>query len=425
MVEVREIFNPSDYMNRIKFVVSNCLITMLILSSFNASANTVEELEKRIQQLENLVEKLLSEASVGTELDVKNESDDEDINRSISDLTLELEEQHYLIEELSKKDEYRMKVAGYADVEYKGSDTPGVSEEFRMHHLSLFFTRKFDNKFKFFSEIEYEDAPKFDGVNDGSGDLDEASGTIFVEAVNFDWNYSQALNVRVGRFFSPAGIWSEDHYPPFVATQERPMHIFRIFPQFVDGVSGYGRQFLTDSISVDYNIFLGNGESSISGKKDLNSNKATGFRGRIQLPIWDEFNLGFTLYNDNEDSANGNADKFAYGYHLEARYHNISVQGEYALANLEFSDEVLDYDREGYYAQFKYHLNDWDLGYRYDYYDENNLGKNSVKRNSIFVNFHLNEAITLKGEYHRNQYRNSSVDDVGFYTFSISTYLGN
>ncbi|MEP5047263.1 MAG: hypothetical protein ABJ006_02860, partial [Balneola sp.] len=294
-------------MIRPKSVVNACVFTVLTFSSFITTADTVVELEKRIQQLEILVDKLSSESAAVSDSDgmqENDEPDDEVITRSISDLTLELEEQHYLIEELIKKDENRMQVSGYADVEYKGSDSPGVSEEFRMHHLSLFFTKKFDNKFKFFSEIEYEDAPKFDGINDGSGELEEASGTIFVEAVNFDWNYSQLINLRAGRFFSPAGIWSEDHYPPFVATQERPMHIFRIFPQFVDGVSGFGRQYLTDLISVDYNVFIGNGESSISGKKDLNSNKATGFRGRIQLPLWDEFNLGFTLYNDNEDSAN-------------------------------------------------------------------------------------------------------------------------
>jgi hypothetical protein len=415
----------------IKISFRLCAFLVISIYAGSANASTVEQLEKRVKELEILVQQLLQQQSSILEVaeskkPQKIESPDstDALSKQVQELSLQVEEQQFLIDETTQVLDSSMKLAGYADVEYKGSSEDGIKEEFRMHHVSLFFTRQFDNNIKFFSEIEYEDAPKFDGVNDGSGELDEASGTIFVEAMNFDWNYNQYANVRAGRFFTPAGIWSEDHYPPFVSTQERPMHIFKIFPQLVDGVSGFGSTYLSDDISFDYNMFLGNGESSISGKKDLNSNKATGFRGNFHLPWLDDLSAGFTFYNDNEDTANGDADKSALGFHVKARYQGFSGQIEYAKADLEFADSTIDHKREGFYAQFVYSLDQWALGYRYDVYDQTTQDLENIKRHSLFMNYHVNESITLKGEYHVNQYDDPQTDDFGFYIFSISTYLG-
>lgn len=416
---------------RVTIRVRICLFLLMSIYANGVSASTVEQLEKRVKELEILVQQLLQQRKVELEVTESNSPSENEstystdpLSTQVQNLSLQVEEQQYLIDETSQVLDSSMKLAGYADVEYKGSSEDGVHEEFRMHHLSLFFTRQFDNDLKFFSEIEYEDGPKFSGVNDGSGDMDESSGTIFVEAMNFDWNYNQYINLRVGRFFTPAGIWSEDHYPPFVATQERPMHIRKIFPQLVDGVSGFGSTYLRNDISFDYNMFLGNGESSVSGKNDLNSNKATGFRGNFYFPVLDDLTTGFTIYNDNEDTANGNADKTAIGFHIKARYENVTGQIEYAKADLEFADSASDYEREGFYGQILYDLDQWALGYRYDVYDQTSLDLDKIKRHSLFINYHVNESITLKGEYHINQYDDPLTDDFGFYIFSISTYLG-
>lgn len=331
---------------------------------------------------------------------------------------------YYLYEELSQEINNSMKVSGYADVEYRGSSEAGVNEEFRMHHLSLFFTKKLDNNIKFFSEIEYEDAPKFEGKNDGSKELKISSGKIFVEALNFDWNYSQYLNIRVGRFFTPAGIWSEDHYPPFVTTQERPLHIRKIFPQLVDGISLFGSSEFTPNHFFNYTTYIGNGESNISGKKDLNNSKGVGFKGNYEAPWLDDFTLGFTLYRDNNDSSNNDAEKFAYGYHIKLRQENFTFQGEYAKEKQNFVNVTEDNISEGYYGQFLYQFDQWGVGYRYDVFDKTDLDIDTTTRNSLFINYHLNEYITLKGEYHQDSHDDSMIDDYNFYILSITAYLG-
>lgn len=387
----------------VKFLTCiNCIIVLSLNFAYAADSNP-QELEKRIELLELKLEELKA------------------LNEGREELTLVDEEQNFAISELSSKEDHRIKIAGYADVEYKGSDG-SANEEFRMHHLSLFFTKKFNEKLRFFSEIEYEDAPNFDGVNDGSGEIDEAAGTIIVEAMNFDWSYSQAINLRGGRFFTPLGIWSEDHYPPFVSTQERPLHIFKIFPQFVDGLSFHGSVELSQTNYFSYNLFTGNGESSISGKKDLNSSKAIGFRGELSLGVLDEFTLGFSLYQDGKDTANNDASKTAYGIHYKSRYKSFNTQIEFAKAKLVDMVNIPDYEQEGFYAQFSYSLGQWNLGYRFDQINDFYIDK--TNRNSVFFNYHYDHNITLKGEYHIDDYDNPVRDQYGFYIFSISAYLG-
>lgn len=409
----------------------------------NEASDHVKALEARIIVLESLVTQLINQSQVtkepATKLTASSTSNTEDklvelelaakknaeAIEKVASIAEQTELAIYSYDDLADELDNSMKIAGYADVEYKGSDQPGINEEFRMHHLSLFFTKNFDNNVKFFSEIEYEDTPNFKGVNDGSGDIAESSGKIFVEAVNFDYNYSQTLNLRAGRFFTPAGIWSEDHYPPFVTTQERPLHIRKVFPQLVDGVSLSGNVELFSNHFFNYNAFLGNGQSNVSGKKDLNSSKAVGFKTDYRAPLLDDFTLGFTLYSDNKDSSNNDADKFAVGYHLKLRHKNITVQAEYAESDLAFSDAVNDYKNKGYYAQFLYDIDNWALGYRHDVFDKSNQSNNETTRNSIFVNYRLNEYLKLKGEYHYDEHDSQLKDDYGFYIFSVTGYLGN
>lgn len=392
------------------------IICLYLFSQLSFAANTqnnasqkIEALEQRIAQLEKLVASLVEQKS-------------QDTNK-IEEVSDQVEMAHYSYEDLSDEINKSIQVSGYADVEYKGSSKSGVNEEFRMHHLSLFFTKQFENNIKFFSEIEYEDAPQFEGDDDGSN-TKSASGKVFVEALNFDWNHSQYINLRAGRFFTPAGIWSEDHYPPFVPTQERPLHIRKIFPQLVDGVSFFGSKEFTSEHFFNYTTFLGNGESNVSGKKDLNSNKAFGFKGDYNAPWLDEFTLGLTLYNDNEDSENDNADKAALGYHLKLRYEDLTLQSEYAKAELTFTGQNNDYTRKGYYGQLLYNLKQWDLGYRYDFYNQNTLEADELTRNSLFINYHVNENFTIKGEYHDDSHKDPLKEDFDFYIFSITGYLG-
>lgn len=334
--------------------------------------------------------------------------------------------------EMRSEIDNRMQISGYVDVEYirKKKDGSAASHGFRMHHLSLFFKKKISDKWRFFSEIEYEDAPKFDNegggkvtVDTGGGtgtadvfDLGDANGKIFVEAVNMDYLWKPEAIFRFGRFFTPAGLWSVDHYPPFVSMQERPRHIRRIFPQLVDGAMVYGTMGMGTHF-VSYDAFVGNGEGN-NGHGDSDTGKAMGLKvsAVLAMPMFSHLEVGGTAYHDT-DYQGSEKTKTAFGVHAKAKMMDFALQTEAAYAKFEDSSAET---RKGYYAQLAYEPNQWSGGYRYDYY---NVGSSTVDRvvHALFVNYRFNTNLVVKVEHHMQTEDNKA--DEAKTIFSVVSYL--
>ena len=322
--------------------------------------------------------------------------------------------------ELRSDLENRMKVSGYMDVEYVVSDTKDSG--FRMHHLSLFFQKKLSDKWRFFSEIEYEDAPKFEGDADYSTVvLDDAQGKIFVEAVNLDYLWKPQAIFRVGRFFTPAGIWSIDHYPPFVPTQERPKHIRKIFPQLIDGGMIHGTLGLGKNY-FKYNAYVANGEKNI-GKKDDNSHRAFGLKSSVILamPGFSHVEAGGTVYSDSRITGEVYS-KNAIGAHAKIVMKDISFQTEAAYSKYDAESGVtVPGTIKGYYGQLVYSPSQWSVGARHDYYNNPDSGEIDRTANSLFVNYRALTNLVLKVEHHLISV--DGKDDATKTIFSVVSYL--
>lgn len=296
-----------------------------------------------------------------------------------------------------------LSVTGYADTEYISTNKSNTKVGFRIHHFSMFLKKKISDELRFFSEIEYEDGPYYEPAK-ATTPTTVGSGKIFAEAVNFDYQWRVDTSVRVGRFFTPAGIWSVDHYPPFVATQERPQHIRLIFPQLVDGAAISGNHPLGNAF-VNYDLFVGNGETTLfDGSGDANSTTAIGLRSTVSLPITSQFDVGATVYRDKLASAADTTQpkKDALGIHAKIRQGAYGFQGEYAKASYKPTNPTGgNYHRKGYYGQFSYDINKWTLGYRYDFYDpKSNVTNDGTKIHSAIVNYHVSKNVVLKWEHH-------------------------
>lgn len=305
-----------------------------------------------------------------------------------------------------------LSVTGYADTEYISTNKSNTKAGFRIHHFSMFLKKQISDDLRFFSEIEYEDGPYYEPAK-GTTPTTVGSGKIFAEAVNFDYQWRADTSMRVGRFFTPAGIWSVDHYPPFVTTQERPQHIRLIFPQLVDGAAISGNHPLGlpfgalagGNAFVNYDLFIGNGETTLfDGSGDANSTTAIGLRSTVSLPITSQFDVGATLYRDKLASAADPAQpkKDALGIHAKIRQGAYGFQGEYAKASYKPTNPAGgNYDRKGYYGQLSYDINKWTLGYRYDFYDpKSTVTDDGTKIHSAIVNYHVSKNVVLKWEHH-------------------------
>lgn len=356
------------------------LVGLLLFPAIGISATT-DELERRLQNLEGQLNAAKDEIAINHE------------------------------ESVDAADRIRnaMAIGGYADVEYFTTNEANKDAGFRLHHLSLMFKKRISDKLKFFSEIEFEDGVWQDGT--------KGSNKIFLEAINFDYAVTHSTTIRVGRFFTPAGIWSVDHYPPFVTTQERPLHIRNIFPQLTDGMSIIGNRAVGKSF-LNYDFFVGNGETKdFNGKYDRNSSLATGLRMNVSLPFANVFDLGATYYREKMKAEISGADvepkKRAFGVHAKIKQGRFGFQSEIATGHYTPTAPAADsYRNKGYYGQFTYDIAKWTVGYRADYYDKKtNVDLDSTKINSLFANYHLDRSTVLKLEHHLVNNENPATKD--------------
>lgn len=310
----------------------------------------------------------------------------------------------------------RLNLGGYVDFNYTQDSRDNLKPGFRVQTLALFFEKMIRSDWRFFAEIEYEDAPAFD-FRDGAADT---SGKLMLEAVHFDYNVGRQTSVRGGRYFTPAGIWSDDHYPPNVPTQERPLHLRRIFPQLIDGIALHLQpQWHTGSARFD--VYVGNGEGNADqGKEDDNSRKSLGGRGSFIPASLPELDLGASFYNDRR--ADNGQEIRVRGIHGKWRPLPWTLQAELARAEIS-TVSGMTFEREGYYAQALYDIVPWILGARYDYYDSNGTLNVAETRRSVFLNYPLDAHVIFKLEHHRHDYSNTLQDDYHLTVLSVAYAL--
>lgn len=387
------------------------VLIVVMHPAFAASTSSGEEtdLKRRVQQLEQQTQTLQKnhETFVGS------------ITKTIKEGALAQDSAL----ELEKNIHSKLQASGYADVEFRNASQEGNHPSFRIHHFSLILTKEIDEHWRTFAEVEYEDAPRL-AFEPGSPNCQgECGGEIFLEAMNIDYLPSDQVGVRLGRFFTPAGIWSIAHYPPFVETQERPLHIHHIFPQLIDGAMLHGSIPIADSF-LNYDAYVGNGEGS-SANSDNNDKKALGLRAALQLPWLTQFDIGTSIYTDTLSAENqSTTSKFATGFHVQVRSEIVAFQAESASARYQPQDRA-EYTTAGYYAQLGFDIFFATIGYRYDFFEEYDVAsttKVDINRNSFFANYRMHKNIVLKLEHHVTT-RNEA-DDGDLTVASVAVYLG-
>lgn len=108
--------------------------------------------------------------------------------------------------------------------------------EIAVNEISLIVTWDGDSRFKFFSELELEH-PLIWREGD---DFSKQKSFLDIERLYLDYNLNEKLNLRAGRYLTPAGRWNLIHASPLVWTSSRPLATSRLFPMALNGVMLYG-----------------------------------------------------------------------------------------------------------------------------------------------------------------------------------------
>jgi hypothetical protein len=104
------------------------------------------------------------------------------------------------------------------------------------------------------------------------------AGAVVLERAWIEWNEHQAFKLRVGNWFTPFGIWNEDHGSPTLIAVALPQFITqRWLPMRQTGLVGYGNAFAGEW-ELAYALTFSNGRQEIS---NFNFEDKFGYGGRF------------------------------------------------------------------------------------------------------------------------------------------------
>lgn len=177
-----------------------------------------------------------------------------------------------------------------------------------------------------------------------------------------DWAFSDALNVKAGRFITPHGIINIEHFPAILLDPEQPQFLRpfggdTIFPNFSNGIQLHGKFFLGADQLQYYTYasnFVGNPEKTLFGTR-----LAYQF-GRYGITLGGNY-----AYGSRARGADDNLNYDLVGLDL------FIDKGPILWKTEVFLTEEEGQDRLGYYTQPAWRLDDqWLVFYRYDFLDD-------------------------------------------------------
>ncbi|MCB1155993.1 MAG: hypothetical protein H7A25_12885 [Leptospiraceae bacterium] len=188
-----------------------------------------------------------------------------------------------------------------------------ANASFRLANINLYTTFQVTDSWKFFTEfrlmtpINNRDQVNYGTVTpqgynltngepisgsggyDGNGIRLGTQGGIFIERAYLEWNKYEALGLRIGKFFTPMGLWNQDHGAPILTsirlplTVTNPLSLAASPPLWNTGGEVFGKFFLGDEVVFDYIAFVGNGQCNDCDRVDDDRNKAFGAFGNFKI----------------------------------------------------------------------------------------------------------------------------------------------
>ena len=278
-----------------KLAIGLLLLLLARLVGAQDSAARLRDLEEKLRQLEQRVEALAA-------------SSDPEIRKSVQELKLQIDAITREIETLKSgvparkeetpgsagttglgpaasrvyRSEHGVSIGGYGEALYQNFERrdqngapSGLSDTVDLERAVFYFGYKFDDRFLFNSEIEYEHAT--------TGEGSEERGEVSVEFAYLEYSLSRSRRIaaRAGLLLLPIGFINELHEPPIFLGSRRPEVETRILPSTWSelglGVAG-------EAGPVAYRAYLVNGldAAGFSGPLAIREGRQEGSNARAE-----------------------------------------------------------------------------------------------------------------------------------------------
>lgn len=387
-----------------KLLIS-ALLTCGITSAQAEKTPSMEEMWKIIQQQQATIEKLQAQIT-GNSQTVEQQYQAIEI---ISDN----------IENTTSSSQSKYKFGGYGELHYGNTDK-GNSIDF--HRFVLFNGYDFNDKTRFYSELEVEHAFSGDGK----------PGEVELEQAFIEHHFNDDAKMTAGISLLPVGIMNETHEPDTFYGVERNNVEKNIIPAtwWAAGI-GYSQE-VSDSLGFD--VYVGDGLNVPtsgskaflirSGRQKVAKAKANdgSLTGRVRFNPSNNLQLNATLMYQ-QDITQGALDVSATLFEANAQYstNGFTLKALYAAWDLDSKVELISAGRSeqsGYYIEPSYRFgasNQYGIFTRYANWN-NNAGDSSLDKDitqfDIGFNYWLTPRVVFKADY---QDQSGAKDDDGIH----------
>lgn len=227
---------------------------------------------------------------------------------------------------------------GYAAIE--ASDYRDADPLASLDKLSLLLWWENDSAWGFLSEIELEDALRLAPGDSGSGDAD-----LVLERLHVDYAFSDALQLRIGKFLTPVGRWNLIHAAPLTWTTSRPLITESTFPTNATGAMGRGVAALAGR-ALEWSIYLSPGKE-LAPEDELDT-FSEAYGGHLNYELGGGLQLGVSFV-EFEQKHEREEHKTLYGVDFAWHWRRFELSGEWAYRTRVRGDHHAD--EQGLYVQ--------------------------------------------------------------------------
>lgn len=256
-----------------------------------------------------------------------------------------------------------------------------------LDNLSLFVWWQNDGRWKFFSELDFENV-----LASSAAGQEGEDHYLALERLYLDYAISDTTTLRAGKFLTPIGRWNQIHATPLVWTTSRPLVTVRTFPTNATGLMLNGT-LPGVAGGLDYSLYASK-DSEIRPNPALDPfNEALG--AHLNLALSDASQLGLSYAAFEQDRTPDERKRLAgVDFRWARKRWEFSAEGVY-----RFSDRGSARDEKGAFAQLVAPLSDKLYGVaRYELFRK--AGESVTTRLGVAgLNYRVTPAIVLKAEW--------------------------
>lgn len=280
-----------------------------------------------------------------------------------------------------------LRLGGYINIENE-NNLDRSKEEFSFDDLSLFLYGNLTGKIRFFTEIE--DSHFWQTDTEGRTRTGHKWQT---ERLYLDYLSSDLLNIRVGKFLTPLGIWNEIHADPLTWTVSRPVVTFAAFPEYITGAQIFGN-FEVFEQDLSYALFYQGNESLDENTGHRKTHFAYG--GRLRWFATPEIEMGIPFLHCREYGVGDRINLTGMDFSYRRRRIEIRSEATYSSVDLEGGGWSQEY---GYYIQGAYGITERLFAtLRHEYFN-GRRGVGDIEAYSIGTAYKPRPQIVFKAEY--------------------------